>query len=136
MDETNAQQTGDTKDGVAAATTGGLSPEALAAAAAAANEAPAPANALEQWLASVEKRVAMLESFAGKIAPTVADLANAAAPAVEAVLPSAAPYLARLPQIEAVVSQILASLGAHFGSGKIPGLPTAIPAATTPASSV
>jgi hypothetical protein len=80
----------------------------------------------------METRLQRVEAFAVQAGPTIANIINTVAPIVGAAVPAAAPALSRLPVIESTLAAVLSALGVHFGAGKIPGLPTAIPAPATP----
>lgn len=102
----------------------GGSATAIAAATAAAASLAAPSSTIEAWLANLEARMVSTEATLGKIAPIVQNALDDAAPVVGALVPAAAPLIAKLPAIEHTVGLLLKALNLHFG-GKL-GAPTAI----------
>lgn len=93
-------------------------PEAVTAAVAASHAAPAPAGAIEQDLASVTSRLETVEATVAAHAPAIAALQDVATTVVEAEVPSAAPWIARVEALE----QWAVGIVAHF-QGKVPPLP-------------
>jgi hypothetical protein len=139
----------DTKEAVDQAVTdqGGGDPIAIAGAVAEAAARAAPAGEIDQQLGQHADAIGQLAAVVGLTAPIAGQLASDAKPAApslierisalediahsvvdsaEAVAPQN-PILARITLIEETVHRALAAFAAHFGAGRITGLPEGLP---------